>query len=153
MCLEIELKELLSFRRGLAPFFAAHRQRGFSIVSALFLLVVLAALGAFMATFSSVQHTSSAMDVRGTQAYQAARAGAEWGMYRVLRITPASCAAPAPVLNDIPGFAVTVECEAPQQYKEGVTPVTVYRITSTARSGTVGKIGYVERQVQVTIAK
>ncbi|MGB7481944.1 MAG: hypothetical protein WA924_16585 [Burkholderiaceae bacterium] len=130
----------------------ARRRHGFSIVSALFLLVVLATLGAFMATFSSVQHTTSAMDVRGAQAYQAARAGAEWGIYRVLRITPASCAA-STALSDVPGFAVTVECATSGPYTEGVTPVTVYRITSTARSGAVGTIGYVERQVQVTVSR
>ncbi len=39
---------------------ATAAQRGFSIVSAIFLLVVLATLGAFMVTFSTVQHTTSA---------------------------------------------------------------------------------------------
>jgi MSHA biogenesis protein MshP len=139
-----------SCRHRCAPRRAAATQRGFSIVSAIFLLVVLSVLGAFMATFSSVQHVSSALDVRGAQAYQAARAGIEWGTYRVLRNS--SCAG-SQVLNDVPGFVVTVECVASGIYTEGVTGVTVYRITSTASSGTVGGIGYVERQLQATIGK
>jgi len=137
-------------RRGLAWSSPAHRQRGFSIISALFLLVVLAVLGGFMATFSSIQHTTSAMDVRGAQAYQAARAGAEWGIYRALRNTPAICAAGSFTVD---GFAVTVGCEESVQYMEGVTQVTIYTITSTASSGQVGKFNHVERQIQVTVSK
>lgn len=128
-------------------------QHGFSIVSAIFLLVVLAALGAFMVTFSTVQHVTSAQDVRGAQAYQAARAGIEWGLYGALRTMPAASCVASKVLNDIPGFAVTVECTSSASYTEGVTPVTVYRITSTARSGAVGGIGSVERQLQATAAR
>jgi MSHA biogenesis protein MshP len=124
--------------------------RGFSIVSALFLLIVLATLGAFMVNFSTVQHTTSAMDVHGAQAYQAARAGIEWGTYRILRNN--SCAA-GTALNDVPGFAVTVQCVQAGSYTEGTGGVAVYQLTSTARSGTVGGLGYVERQLQATIAK
>ena len=128
------------------------KSRGFSIVSAIFLLVVLAVLGAFMVTFSTVQHTTSALDVRGAQAYQAARTGIEWGTYRVLRNSPPSCVG-SKVLNDVASFVVTVECTASATYTEGVTPVTVYQITSTARSGTLGGIGYVERQLQATVSR
>jgi|GEM_PF-227889 len=133
-------------RHGLA-WSSSCRQRGFSIVSALFLLVVLAVLGAFMATFSSIQHTTSAMDVRGAQAYQAARAGAEWGIYQALRNT--SCAPGSLALD---GFMVEVTCTA-SAYTEGETPVSVYAITSTAKSGQDGKFNRVERQIQVTVSK
>jgi MSHA biogenesis protein MshP len=139
-----------SCRHRCVPRRAAAAQRGFSIVSAIFLLVVLSALGAFMATFSSVQHVTSALDVRGAQAYQAARTGIEWGTYRVLRNS--SCAG-SQALNDVPGFIVTVTCVASASYTEGVTPVTAYQITATASSGTVGGIGYVERQLQATVSR
>ena len=59
-------------------------QHGFAIVSAIFLLVVLGTLGAFMVALSTVQHTTSTQDLQGTRAYQAARAGIEWGAYQVL---------------------------------------------------------------------
>jgi len=129
---------------------ATAAQRGFSIVSAIFLLVVLATLGAFMVTFSTVQHTTSAMDVRGVQAYQAARAGIEWGTYRVLRAN--SCAA-TQALGNVAGFAVTVQCAQTGTYTEGVTAVTVYQITSTANSGAMGSLAYVERQLQATVSR
>ena len=53
-------------------------QKGFSLVTAIFLLVVLATLGTLMVTFFSAQQQSSALDVMGTRAYQAARVGVEW---------------------------------------------------------------------------
>ena len=59
--------------------------RGFSIVSAIFLLVVLSLLGSLMLTFSTVQHITGAQDVQGSRAYQAARAGIEWGLYQLLQ--------------------------------------------------------------------
>jgi MSHA biogenesis protein MshP len=58
--------------------------RGFAIVTAIFLLVILAALGVGMLVFSKAQQTTSAYDVQGSRAYQAARAGIEWALYRRL---------------------------------------------------------------------
>ena len=60
------------------------KQSGFLLVTAIFLLVILAALGAFILTISGTQQTSSALDVQGTRAYQAARSGIEWGSYQLL---------------------------------------------------------------------
>ena len=62
--------------------------RGFAIVSAIFILVALATLGAFIVSISSNQHIGSALDVEGVRAYQAARAGIEWGVFQV-NSTPA----------------------------------------------------------------
>ena len=61
----------------------AQRLRGFTIVSAIFILVVLAGLGAFIVNVSTNQQIGSALDVQGVRAYQAARAGIEWGVYQV----------------------------------------------------------------------
>lgn len=57
--------------------------RGFAVVSAMFILVVLAALGAFILNISTNQQIGSALDLQGVRAYQAARSGLEWGMYQV----------------------------------------------------------------------
>jgi len=59
------------------------RLHGFAILSAIFILVVLAALGAFILNVSTNQQIGSALDVQGVRAYQAARAGIEWGLYQV----------------------------------------------------------------------
>ena len=58
---------------------------GFASIVAIFLLVVMAAMGSFMLTFSNTQQLTSAQDIKGSQAYWAARAGLEWGMGYVIR--------------------------------------------------------------------
>ena len=95
------------------PFQARHQRicrpaRGFGIVTAVFLLVVLAGLGAALVNLTTVQQTTSSLDIQGARAYQAARAGIEWGLYRQLRNN--SCAAPSSFVVPANGFTVTVQC-------------------------------------------
>lgn len=71
-----------------------HRQGGVSIVTAIFLLVVLAGLGAAMVTLFTSQQKNSSLDVTGVHTYLAARSGLEWGLFSVLRNSGA-CAATA----------------------------------------------------------
>ena len=59
------------------------RQKGVSLVAGIFLLLLMAGLAAGMATVMSTAHVNSAADIGGARAYQAARAGAEWGMYQL----------------------------------------------------------------------
>ena len=134
-------------------------QKGFSIVSAIFLLVVLAFLGTAMVTFSTNQHQTSAMDVMGARAYQAARAGMEWGAYQVL-VGGGACVAstvlPAGTLaGTLGGFAVRVDCGAivASEVNAASGVVTVYALTSTATQGAPGNPDYVERVITATIAK
>ena len=63
---------------------AAAGERGFALVSAIFLLVILVSLAAFLVNISTSQSITSAQDVQGSRAYHAARAGADWGLYQVL---------------------------------------------------------------------
>lgn len=128
-------------------------QRGFAIVTAIFLVVVLAALGAFMLTFSTVQHITSAQDVQGTRAYQGARTGIEWGAYQVL--INSSCPSPTSLTagGTQAGFTITVQCNSFPATTEGGNMVAMYQITSTASQGTLGSASYVERQLLATIGK
>lgn len=139
-------------------------QRGFSLVTAIFLLVVIAALGTFAVTLSTAQQQSAALDVLGARAYQASRAGIEWGAYQVLpnSAVPGGFAetcragATSQVLAALPGtlsgFSVNVECGA-TAHSEAAATVTLYQLTSTATRGTVATPGYVERQMSATIAQ
>lgn len=131
-------------------------QRGLSLIAAIFLLVVISGLIAFLLTISGLQHSSVALDVQGARAYQAARAGIEWGIYRALR--DSSCAGgtftPA---GDLSGFTVVVTCSATAYTEVDATAKTVYSITATACNqgacpGTPGPT-YVERQLQATMDK
>lgn len=131
----------------------AAAQRGFSLVSAIFLLVVIAALGTFAVTLSTTQQRSAALDVLGSRAYQAARAGIEWGAFQALR--NGSCAATQPLAalpNTLSGFTVTVLCTQ-TSYNEAGTTVNMYQLLSTAFQGTPNTPNYIERQISVTISK
>ena len=92
------------------------RQRGASLITAIFLLVVFATLAVAMVTLSTTQHASASMDVQGSRAYLAARAGVEWGVFQVTRrgaICPSfgtSQTIVFPAGSSLTGFAVTVQC-------------------------------------------
>ncbi len=107
--------------------------RGFALVSAIFLLVVLASLGAFAVSISNSLHIGSALDLQGVRAYQAARTGLEWGAYQVV-VTNVGAACPAPTNLTMPagattlsGITVTVLCA-----QDGAVGNGVFRITATA---------------------
>lgn len=122
-------------------------QRGFALVAAIFLLVTLAALGAFMLTFSNTQHLTSAQDVQGSRAYWAARAGLEWGVSRVAATCPTS-----PTTFTIGAFNVTVTCTQ-QSYVEAASTINIFKLTSVASTGSVGSLGFIERSISASIEK
>lgn len=145
-------------------------QRGFSIATAIFLIVVLALLGVFIVSITSIQQSSQQIDLQGVRAYQAARAGIEWAAFQVLdpnnALNPATCNTtvtcpgggptstdPLPALaGSLSGFTGTVACTMTST-TEGNREIRVFAITSTASSGTVGTPGYVNRQLQATLSK
>ena len=130
------------------------KQCGFSLITAIFLLVVISALATFSVTLFTTQQRSAALDVLGERAYQAARAGIEWGAYQVLQngACPAATQVLAAMPNTLADFRVQVDCITTLALEAGVT-VTMYQLTSTATQGTQGTPNYLERQMQVTIAK
>lgn len=133
----------------------AKRAQGFALVLALFLIVSLAAIAGYLLTVSNAQVEAGVMDEQGAHAYQAARAGLEWGAYQVLR---ASNCPPGP--THIPfasGFRASVTCTAFVPESEAGVTVNTFRITSTGCNDAAGcpgtaVPGYVERQLQLTVA-
>jgi len=134
-------------RPFLVPGLAQRAQKGFAIVSAIFLLVALAALGAFMVSFSNTQHLTSAQDVQGSRAYWAAKGGIQWAAGAIAATN--ACPAVQPAFAD--GFNVVVTCQR-LQYAVGATTQTIYWLQSTASTGgPVGSANYIERQVQAFV--
>lgn len=146
------------------------RQRGVTIVAAIFLLMLLGGIGALMLTLTSTQNITSAQDIQGVRAYQAARLGMEWGVYRVMNpenltaagpITPEyACTGSPTTLNTasnaavfsgaLTGFSVTVAC-AFVANSEGTNRIRTYTITSTASFGGIGSLAAVERQISTSV--
>lgn len=130
-----------------------HRMRGASLITAIFLLVVLAGLGVAMVSLSTSQQKSSAMDVIGARAYLAARAGAEWGVYRVLRggggCGTSTFAMPAGS-GTLAAFSVTVACTSVVQFGIERRQVTATACNQTGGCGNAGNLpDYVQRVVTV----
>jgi len=142
-------------------------QRGFNIVTAIFLIVVLALLGVYIVSVSGLQQTGVRLDLQGVRGYQAARAGIEWAAFQVLdpnnALNPVTCgtafvACPAasttlPALaGSLSPFTVTVTCAATAAM-EGTREIRVFAIISTATTGTAGTTGYINRELQATLSK
>lgn len=130
----------------------ALRQRGASIISAIFMLLLFAALAAFMATLSSTANVTSAQDVQGARAYQAAQAGLEIGLYNVLVSPGTGCTFPAPPA--IEGFTIVLSCASDGPYTESGATFRIYRLTSLAQtSAALGSPGFVEREVSGSVSR
>lgn len=135
--------------------FRLRTAQGFSLISAIFLLVVMTGLGAVMLTFTSVQQATSTQDLQGTRAYQAARAGIEFGLYQVLSPSGnAACGGSATPTwgGTLAGFQTNVSY-ACDPFTEGGSSVTVFTITSTASQGAVGSASRVERVLRATLSR
>jgi len=139
---------------------------GFVLPSAIFLIVILAGLSAFLVAISTTQSVTSAQDVQGARAYHAARAGIEWGLYQVLDPTNATVVVPgAPGWPNMPGcpaaaalsiegFTVATSCSSNDYSEAGLNRrIRVFRLVSRASLGVVGTASYVEREVAVTVSK
>ena len=132
-------------------------ESGFVLPTAIFLLVILAALAAYMVSLSRTSHISSALDIQGGRAYQAARAGIEWAAWQLLQNPTPSCLATSPPLTFtgtmLAPFSVDVSCVLSGSYTDGADTVEIYQITSTATSGLPDEVDYVERQIQAGFSK
>ena len=135
------------------------KERGFALVAAVFIVVVLAILGIMMVTIGGMQRATTSAAVQGARAYHAARAGVEWGIFQALndRVPTCGAAASTPTtnsfttgVNGLQGFSVSVVCEY-TDHRERSDNYSVFVITSTATSGTFGDTDYVSRRIRVTV--
>jgi len=124
---------------------------GFSLVAALFLIVVIAALGAFAVRIGSGEQQAVNLELLSARALAAADSGVEWGAYQALSASPTSCTTTTLNFTEaaLNGFSVTVVC-APTSHTEIGGTTHVYRIDATASSGTYGTPDYVSRHVYST---
>ncbi|MCF8204383.1 MAG: hypothetical protein K9J82_04855 [Methylotenera sp.] len=138
------------------------RRHGFTMMSMLFILVVLAALGTALAALSQRQQLGSAGELAAAKAYQAAFAGLEWGSVQILRSAgkPACFATRSFVLPDqLSDFTVTVSCTRTPgsgTVTDGDEDLAFYTLLATAcnitsngscPNGSTTEPAYTERQL------
>jgi hypothetical protein len=132
-----------------------NRSFGFSLVSAIFLMVVLVILGTSLVTISGVQQTTTAQALQAMRASYAARAGAQWvGAQELDSWCPGpsypmstSFTLPAPLA----GFTVTVECERGAHQIVDPPAKNYFVVDVTASSGRYGTPDYVRRKLRTKV--
>jgi len=132
------------------------RQAGFTLVAAIFLLVVIAGLVGYMVNIRGVQQTTLVYGVQGARAMQAARSGIEWGISRA--IGPGGLCDPitnftigtVPELDD---FNIEVRCTSTAHTEGNAPPITTFRLTSTASTGSYGSLDYIQRIIRATVSR
>ena len=127
------------------------KQTGFALVPALFLIVVLAALGVVAVRMSVVSSQTVVLAMQGSRADAAARSGIEWAVYEA--VVNNSCAASTSLSlteGGLTGFTVNVSCTS-ASFSEGQDTVTVYTVEAFAFSGAYGQPDYISRRVRTTL--
>lgn len=144
---------------------------GFALMMAIFMIVTLAAIAISLMTISTGQVHATTQDEQGARAYHAARSGLDWAAYRLLR--NGVCASGNLPFNTgtgslsegLNGFHAEVTCAEVSPVAgeaEGAATIHVYLIISTAcnagactppKVAIPGSPAYVERQLQVTLAR
>lgn len=141
---------------------APRAMHGASLVTAIFLLVVLSGLAVAMVTLTTSQQVSAGLDAQGARAYLAARAGVEVGVFQVTRNNGACKTAATGVASEniqlpsglgMAGFAVNVVCRRTLDAVTGQQRYTVQATACNDPSGTCpnpsNSIDYVQRVLHV----
>lgn len=127
---------------------SATSQRGFTLVTTLFLLVVVSALAAYLVQLSTVQHLSSGLTVRGLQARYALTSGLEWALFELNR-TGACPTLPASVT--VEGFQVTLQTCNATSFTEGLDSYQLFDLTLSAARGSFGNVDYTQVRMRASV--
>lgn len=144
--------------------YSRKRLSGFALPSAIFLLVILSLLAAFIVQISIKQQVGHSADLRGSRAAQAAQAGVEWGAYRLLRDNVCNAATSFNAGGGLAEFTVTVSCQPAGlagANDEGGNAVLVRRIVATGCSQPASGacpnpapgVNYIERQFSSVVVR
>ena len=123
------------------------KQAGFSLVMAIFLIVVLAALATFAVQVAMTQYQAADVELLEARAQAAADTGIEYGANMALR--RATCAGAKTLTlaqGALKGFVVRVTCRATTHQVAGVS-YQVYALAAAAAHGTYGAPDHVARTV------
>ena len=133
----------LATRRG--------KQAGMALVAALFLMVVVASLGAFAVRIGAGQQQTVNLALLGTRAMAAASSGIEWAAYQAL-IGGVACPSGTLSLTEgaLSGFTVTVTCNV-RSHAEGSGTVNIYVVEAFASKGSYGTPDYVSRRIRAKL--
>jgi MSHA biogenesis protein MshP len=127
-------------------------QQGFSLITALFLIVVVSLLVAVGVRIGLGSQQTLDGELLGARALAAADAGIEWAAHRAL--VDNTCASTTLNLSEaaLQGFRVDVTCSA-IAHTVGADTIQVYALESFAAFGVYGQPGYTSRRVRAQFTK
>lgn len=130
-----------------------HKQRGFGLVAAIFLIIVIAGVIAAMWRMSATQTVTNNLSLQQARAYQAARAGIEWGISRALTGHCSGLNDPFTPDGFSEQFQVQVFCSESEtvELPEELKSVTFYTIISKAEYSLAGSPDYTYRELGVVL--
>jgi len=113
-------------------------QRGFALVAAMFLIIVVALLVAAMSRLASDQHGGNSLAIQQARAYQAARAGLEWGISRAVNAGSCINSGVSMAGGGLSEFTVSLTCSSTSYTDDDGSGLTIYRLTAQAQNGAPG---------------
>jgi MSHA biogenesis protein MshP len=118
-----------------APCNRARQQAGFALVAAMFVMIIIALVILAMTRLAGNQHGTNSLAIQQARAYQAARAGLEWG---ITRAVAGNCAASSTVNmagSNLSEFTVSLRCTPLGYNDENGTALNIYTLTASAQNG------------------
>ena len=122
---------------------------GFSLVSVLFLLVVVSALASYLVNLSIAQQQGSALSIDALRGRHAALSGLEWVAYHVAHV--ASSCPSVPTTLDIEGFSVSLTSCTQTDVVEGAANYRLFDVTVNAERGSFGNADYVNLALRAAL--
>jgi len=134
-------------RRAARPRLHSRRNRGFALVAALIVLVLLSSIGALMLRLTAIERAAATGAILGARATWAAQSGIEWASHQAR--TSGTCSGGTLALSEgaLSGFRVVVGCSETTHRENGST-VRSLSILSEASFGTYGTPDFVFRQIR-----
>jgi len=132
--------------------FDISHQQGFTLVSAIFIMVIASIMSVFIISTSVTQQMTSTYALQGVRANNAAKSGLEWGVRRALVDNQwAEICTGADNSFVVDGFNVSVACTFVQHTESG-TPFCVFQMSSVATFGNYGGVDFVQRRLQLVLS-
>jgi len=123
--------------------------RGFSLITTLFLLVVVSGLASYLVNLSISQQYTAALTVSALRGRHAALSGLEWVAYRIKNVA-SSCPA-VPSSMTIEGFDVALTSCTESSVTEGLATYSLFDVTVSAERGAFGDADYVNLAIRATL--
>ncbi len=126
------------------------KQQGITLIGAIFILIIVSLLARYLVNISGIQQQTAILQLQSARAEQAANAGLEWTIAKILAQHACPTAFPTH-FPDLTGFTVNITCTHLGQANENGRLVHVYQLVSSAHYGHISEADYISRQLEVMI--